>query len=296
LCGSKRDDQTPLTALHGGQILPIGAPATSHMSTFHVIIMAIVQGITEFLPISSDGHLVVTNALLEAWGQTKTKDLLEVELVLHLGTLAAVLLFYRREIVRVLTTGRRSIVPLVWGTIPAAIIGVGIKKGLPDDVTNSVLGSPLLAGVGFLITAAVLWWGAGRAAGVRRYDELRPAESLFIGLMQALAILPGVSRSGLTIGSGLARDLERESAATYSFMLAIPAIGGAGLLQILEILDAGKTETPLPSLAIGFVVSMVVGLGALALLLRFVKQGKLKVFIYYLIPLGLAVIAWQLSR
>ena len=266
------------------------------MSLFDVIIMAIVQGITEFLPVSSDGHLVVTNALLEAWGRTKTADLLEVELVLHLGTLAAVLVFYRREIVRVLTTGRAAIVPLIWGTIPAAIIGVGIKKGLSGDQANVILGNPLLAGVGFLVTAAVLAWGARRLTGQRRYDELRPAESLFIGFMQALAILPGVSRSGLTIGSGLVRDLERESAAAYSFMLAIPAIGGAGLLQILEMLDAGKTETPLPSLAIGFVVSMIVGLGALALLLRWLRHGRLMGFVYYLIPLGLAVIAWQLFK
>ena len=182
------------------------------MSTFEVIILAIVQGITEFLPISSDGHLVRDQRTARGLGPTaRPHDLLEVELVLHLGTLAAVLVFYRREIVRVLTTGRRAIVPLIWGTIPAGIIGVGIKKGLPDEPTNSILGSPLLAGIGFLITAAVLCWGTRRMTGQRRYDELRPAESLFIGLMQAIAILPGVSRSGLTIGSGLARGLEREA-------------------------------------------------------------------------------------
>ena len=266
------------------------------MPLLDIIIMAIVQGITEFLPISSDGHLVLTNALLEAFGRPETADLLEVELMLHLGTLAAVLLFYRREIVRVLTTGRRAIVPIIWGTIPAGIIGVGIKKGLPDNLTNSVLGNPLLAGIGFLITAAALYWGTRHMTGTRRYDELRPGEALFIGLMQAFAILPGVSRSGLTIGSGLARGLDRESAAAYSFMLAIPAIGGAGLLQILDMVDAGKTSTPIPTLAIGFAVSMVVGLAALALLIRWLKRGSLMMFVYYLIPLGIAVTAWQLLK
>jgi undecaprenyl-diphosphatase len=266
------------------------------MPLVDVIIMAIVQGITEFLPISSDGHLVLTNAILESLGSPKTENLLEVELVLHLGTLAAVLIFYRREITRVLTTGRAAIVPLIWGTIPAAVIGVGIKKGFPDEATNKVLGSPLLAGIGFLVTAAVLTWGARHMSGKRRYDELRPSEALFIGLMQALAILPGVSRSGLTIGTGLARGLEREAAAAYSFMLAIPVIGGAGLLQILDMLDAGTTSTPVPRLAIGFVVSMIVGLGALAALLRWLRHGRLMGFVFYLVPLGIAVTVWQLLK
>ncbi len=266
------------------------------MPLFDIIIMAIVQGITEFLPISSDGHLVLTNAILQAFGRPETPDLLEVELMLHLGTLAAVLIFYRREIVRVLTSGRRAIAPIIWGTIPAGIIGVGIKKGLSDEVTNGVLGSPLLAGFGFLITAAALAWGARRMSGQRRYDELGIGESLFIGFMQAFAILPGVSRSGLTIGTGLSRNLEREQAATYSFMLAIPAIGGAGLLQILDMLEAGKTGTPIPTLAVGFAVSLIVGLGALALLIRWLRHGNIMGFVYYLVPLGLATIAWQVMK
>jgi undecaprenyl-diphosphatase len=266
------------------------------MTTLDIIILAIVQGITEFLPISSDGHLVVTNALLEAAGRPKTKDLLEVELVLHLGTLAAVLVYYRREIWRVLTSGRRALVPLIWGTLPAGIIGVGIKKGLDKETSDAVLNNPLLAGFGFLVTAAVLAWGTRRTQGERPYDDLRPGESLFIGLAQAFAILPGVSRSGLTIGSGLARGLEREAAAAYSFMLAIPAVGGAGLLQILDMIDAGTTATTIPNLALGFVVSMIVGLGALALLLRWLRHGRLRGFVYYLVPLGIATLAWQLLR
>jgi undecaprenyl-diphosphatase len=264
------------------------------MPTLDVIILAIVQGVTEFLPISSDGHLVLVNALFEAAGRPKTENLLEVELVLHLGTLAAVLLFYRREIVRVLTSGRRAIVPLIWGTLPAGVIGVGIKKGLPHETTDAILNNPLLGGFGFLITAAVLAWASRRMTGTRQYQDLRPGESLFIGLMQAFAILPGVSRSGLTIGSGLSRDLDREQAAAYSFMLAIPAVGGAGLLQILDMFDAGKTSTPIPTLALGFVVSMIVGLGALALLLRWLRHGRLIGFVYYLVPLGIAVTLWQL--
>src|SRR5689334_3481483 len=128
------------------------------MSTFEMIILAIVQGITEFLPISSDGHLAVVNALLQSWGRSEVPDLLETTIVLHLGTLASVLVFYRREIIRVLTTKRRAILPLLVATIPAGVIGVGIEKGLPDETKKWLLESPLLAGLGFFVTAAALWW------------------------------------------------------------------------------------------------------------------------------------------
>jgi undecaprenyl-diphosphatase len=264
------------------------------MSLVEIIILAIVQGITEFLPISSDGHLVLASAILEAFGRPKTPDLLEVELILHLGTLAAVLVFYRGEIIRLLTKDRRAILPLILGTIPAAVIGVGIEKGLPDDWHDWLLGSPLLAGIGFLITAAFLYWGSRHMNGAQQYPDVRPGQAVGIGFVQALAILPGVSRSGLTIGTGLATGLERANAAAYSFLLAIPVIAGAGLLKILSMVKAGRTGTPIPTLAVGFVVSMAVGLVALAALLRWLRQGRLDIFIRYLIPVGLATILWQL--
>ncbi len=266
------------------------------MSTLEIIFLAVIQGITEFLPISSDGHLVVANTLLQAFGRPAAPDQLEVTLVLHLGTLAAVLAFYRREILRVLTADRRAILPIVIGTIPAVIIGLTIEKGLPDAWHDWLLESPLLAGLGFLVTAAALWWGTHARGGDMQYPEVRPGQALAIGLLQATAILPGVSRSGTTIAGGLATGLCREDAAAFSFLLAIPAIGGAGLLKIIDAIQAGGTGTPIPQLAVGFVVSMVVGLGALALLLHWLKGGRLSMFVYYLVPLGIVVTAWQLFR
>ncbi|RIK83393.1 MAG: hypothetical protein DCC67_06020, partial [Planctomycetota bacterium] len=106
--------------------------STCFMSPLEIILLAIVQGVTEFLPISSDGHLAVVNALLEARGRGEVPDLLETTIVLHLGTLASVLVFYRGDVIRVLTSDRRAIPPLIVATIPAVIIGLGIKKGLPD--------------------------------------------------------------------------------------------------------------------------------------------------------------------
>jgi undecaprenyl-diphosphatase len=266
------------------------------MSLLEIIVLAVVQGLTEFLPVSSSGHLVVANALLAAAGRPTAPDLIEVSVVLHLGTLAAVLVFYRREIRRLFTADRRALVPLAIATIPAGVIGVYIEKGLPESAKNFILESPLVAGLMFLATAAGLWWAARRQPGDLHYAELRPAPALAIGCLQALAILPGISRSGATIVGGLGAGLRRESAAAFSFLMAIPVIGGAGLLKGLVALEHGGTSTPLPTLAAGFTVSMLVGLGALWLLLRMLRRGRLELFVYYLVPLGIAVTAWQLIK
>ncbi len=108
--------------------------------------------------------------------------------------------------------------------------------------------------------------------------------------------LPGVSRSGLTISSGVGLGLKREAAATFSFLMAIPVIGGAGLLKIKDAVDKGTTSTPIPTLALGFVVSMLVGIAALWVLLRMLRRGRLELFVYYLVPLGIAVTSWQLLK
>jgi undecaprenyl-diphosphatase len=264
------------------------------MSLLAVIIMAIVQGITEFLPVSSDGHLAVTNALMTTFGGKPAPDLLEVTLVLHLGTLASVLVFYRKELVRLLFQDRRAIVPIIVATIPAVIVGLGIEKGLPDSMSKPLLESPLLAGFGFLISAFALWWSARAPQGDMHYTDLPLGKATLIGILQSIAILPGVSRSGMTISGGLGAGLERGAAATFSFLMAVPVIAGAGLLKMLDLYKQGTTATPIPNLAVGFFVSMAVGLAALAVLIRFVQGGKLKLFVYYLVPLGIAVIIWQL--
>lgn len=266
------------------------------MSLLEIILLAIVQGLTEFLPVSSSGHLVVANALFQSLGSDPVKDLVEVEIVLHLGTLMAVLVYYRREIARLFTSDRRVIPLLVVGTIPAAALGIYLKKGLPEETADLILANPLVAGVCFPITAALLWWAASRPEGDADYPQLTWVNALKVGLLQAAALLPGISRSGTTIAGGLGVGLKRESAATFAFLLAIPAIAGGGLLELMEAFKAGSTGTPLATLAVGFVVSFVVGLVALDLLIRVIRHGQLKSFAYYLIPLGVAVIAWQLWR
>jgi len=261
------------------------------MPLWEIILLGIVQGLTEFLPVSSSGHLVVVNSLLEWLGSEPVEDLIEVSIVLHLGTLMAVLVFYRREIARLLGSDRRVIPILIVGTIPAVVFGLLIKKGISAEW---VLENPLLSGLMFPVTAVVLLWASRRSPGEADYTQLTWQKSLAIGLMQAIAILPGISRSGFTIAAGLGVGLNRQASATYAFLLAIPVIGGAGLLEAVDAMKEGTTGTPPLNLAIGFVVSFAVGWVALKLLVRWVQQGRLAMFAYYLIPLGVAVVAWQL--
>jgi len=240
------------------------------------------------LPVSSSGHLVVANAVLESFGRAPTKDLVEVNIVLHVGTLVSILVFYRREIVRLATVNRRVVPLLVIGTIPAAIVGVSIKEFFPG-----VLERPMLAGLMFPLTAVLLVWSVRRPEGDGDFSRIGVRSALLVGMLQAVAILPGISRSGATIAAGLFCGLRRDSAATFAFLLAVPAIAGAGLLETISVFREGTTGTPIPNLVFGGAVAFVVGLGALRLLIRFVERGRLDWFAWYLVPLGAAVTIWQ---
>lgn len=268
------------------------------MPLFDLILLAIVQGLTEFLPVSSSGHLVVTNAVLQALGgdPVNVDEMLEVNIVLHVGTLLAVVVFYWKELVRMLSEDRRVALLLIVGTIPAVVVGLPLKH-----YGEETLNSPLLAGLMFPVTAAILYFGSRvrQDDGGDDYQNLSLGRVLGIGAMQAFAILPGVSRSGSTIAAGLATGLSRQAAGTFSFLLAVPTIGGAGLLEVVKLIkrsseEAGASAVDPLDLTIAAVVSFVVGYLALWQLLRFVRQGKLALFCWYLVPLGVAVTAWQL--
>jgi undecaprenyl-diphosphatase len=264
------------------------------MTIFTILILAVVQGVTEFLPVSSSGHLVVAEALFQSLGWGSVPEKLEVNIALHVGTLVSVLIYYWRDIVRVLTTDRRAIGLIIVGSIPAGIIGVGIKVFAPESVENMLTESALFAGSLFPVTALLLIWSSRQPPHEKGYVELSYSAAFAIGVFQAIAILPGISRSGATIAAGLVMGLKRDAAATFAFLLAIPAIGGAGLLEAMEVIGGQPSSTPPGILAAGVVVSTLVGLVSLAALVRFVQRGRLAVFAWYLVPLGIAVVAWQL--
>jgi undecaprenyl-diphosphatase len=259
-------------------------------SWWQILILAVVQGVAEFLPISSDGHLVVLTPLLFG-GRQVPPEMLDVTIVLHIGTLGSILVYYWRRILALLGRDRRTLGLIVLGTLPAVGFGLVMKHWF-----EPVLESPLLGGLMLPVTGLVLLWGLRCQVGETEYRDMTWLDSLWIGVCQATAILPGLSRSGTTIAAGLGRGLTRSSAATYSFLLAIPAVGGAGVLEAYSLWkEGGKLLTPVELLVAGAIVSFVVGLGSLALLERLLLRGQLQWFGWYCIVLGIAVVAWQIA-
>ncbi|MBN2473859.1 MAG: undecaprenyl-diphosphate phosphatase [Pirellulales bacterium] len=258
------------------------------MIWLEMLLLAFVQGVGEFLPISSSGHVVVGLALCRQFGHP-IADELTVNIVLHVGTLLAILIFYRRRILDLLGQDRRVIGLLIVGSIPAAIVGLLLKEHL-----EGTLKDPLVAGLMFPITGAMLLWTARWLPGKATCRELGYGHALLIGVFQAFAIMPGISRSGATIVAGLGTGLRRDEAATFSFLLAIPAIGGAGLIECVKLAREATLGSNLGVLAVGAAVSFVVGWASLWWLVRWLQQGWLHYFAWWVIPLGLVVIAWQL--
>ena len=259
------------------------------MAIVQIVVLAFVQGVGEFLPVSSSGHVLVVASLFERFGSGLPEDKLTLNIVLHLGTLLAILVFYRRRIWGLLGSDRGVIGPLIVGTLPAVVIGAPL-----DIYCDQILQNPLLAGFMFLVTGGLLLWSARAEEGTLSCRDLTVSQSLVIGLFQAFAILPGVSRSGSTIVAGISCGLKRDEAATFSFLLAIPVIGGAGLLKLVKLVQTPSDGTEWGLLALGAFVSFYVGLGALWWLVRWLQQGRLYLFAWWVIPLGLVVIVWQL--
>lgn len=254
------------------------------------IILGIVQGITEFLPISSDGHLVIVTALLERWlgvASQQDKSDLHFDVVLHIGTLGSIVVVYWREL-WALRLNWRLCGLIVLATIPAGVAGLTLKS-----VVKEAFDSPLIAGIGLLITAAILLIGQKFAREGRSLDAMTHRDALAIGFLQALAIAPGVSRSGTTISAGLMTGLRRDTAATFSFLIAVPVIAGAVLVTLKDVFAGEESAGRFDVLCVGTAVSFVVGWAALRGLLAVLARGKFHWFAYYCIVVGTAVIAWQ---
>lgn len=257
------------------------------LSLADILILAVVQGVAEFLPVSSSGHIVVLSHWMQERGN-KPPDIGDLNIVLHIGTLFSILVFYHRRIWRLLTTERRVIGMLILATIPAVVVGLPIKK-----FCEHILENPWIAGALFPVSGAALLFLSYRPAGNVEYPQMTVLQAIWIGISQAVAILPGLSRSGSTIATGVGVGLTRSSAAAFSFLMAIPVIAGAGLLEAIDFWQEGKLSTPISHMLLGAAVSFVVGLGALWCLNRWLERGRLQIFAWYCILLGIAVLAWQ---
>lgn len=247
------------------------------------IVLGVIQGIAEFLPISSDGHLVIAGRLLGIKDNN-----IGMTVALHIGTLASILVVYRRDVLPALRNPR-LVAAVVAATLPLVFVGLFLK-----DAVDETFDSPIIAGFGLLLTAMVVGLMRRVERGTGAIGDIDWKRGLLIGMFQSVAVLPGVSRSGMTIFGGLTTGLQRQAAANFSFYIAVPAIAGAAVLLSKELLGGeGGGLAPGPTL-VGMLTSFVVGLVALRLLLGLVSRGKLQWFAVYCAVLGTGVIVWQL--
>lgn len=262
---------------------------------WQVLVLAVVQGITEFLPVSSDGHLAIAEPLI--WRSSgRRPESMDLTIVLHMGTLGSILVYYRVQIVQLVLKDWRVVWLIGFGTIPAVVL-VLVAKLLLDDLLEPILKSTFLAGWMLPLSGAALLLAQRKGSGERDYRELRVGESVLIGIAQAAAILPGLSRSGSTISAGLLLGLSRPAAATYSFLLGIPALTGAGVYEAFSMLRHAEPLSTTPAnLLIGAAVAFVVGLGAIATLTRVLQHGRLHYLGWYCIGLGIVVVVLNWPR
>jgi undecaprenyl-diphosphatase len=265
------------------------------VTSLHAIVLGIVQGLTEFLPVSSSGHLILVPSLL-GWPDQG----LAFDAAVHLGTALALLCWFGRELLAlargVLVRRRddlRLAAAVVVGCVPAGLAGL-----LFEQAIEARLRSPLVVAASLIGWGLVLWWADRQAATASVADLHRVGvpRGLAIGCAQALALVPGTSRSGITITAGLFAHLDRPTAARFAFLLGLPLTGAAGLLKTARLLHAGLGPGETTALALGLVTSFAAGLAAVWFLLRYLQRNTLGVFVAYRVALGLFILWLFRSR
>ncbi|NCA69666.1 MAG: undecaprenyl-diphosphate phosphatase [Sphingobacteriia bacterium] len=266
------------------------------MDSLQILILAFVQGITEFLPISSSGHLILTPLLFGYALQS-----LAFDVAVHLGTLGAVMLYFRREILAMILAVLESLrtrrldrpeARLGWmiilATLPVVVLGLPLKTVLDLLRADETRAALVIAGtsIGF---GLLLWWADWRGKRTRTEYDLRWRDALLIGVMQALAIIPGVSRSGITITAALMLGLSRQGASRFSFLLAIPTILMAGSLETLDLIQASEPVDWL-ALLLGGLLSFGVAYLTIHYFLRFIERVSMLPFVLYRIGLGVLIL------
>jgi len=243
------------------------------MNIISALFLGLIQGLTEFLPVSSSGHLVLAQSFLPAFSQSGVL----FDVVLHAGTLTAVVVYFRKKI---LGLTRREIILLVIGSVPAAIVGF-----LASDLIESLFTSTKVVGVALLVTAAMnILTDRFR----QKIKKVRVLDSVVIGSFQALAIIPGVSRSGSTIFAATARGVNRQKAAEFSFLLSVPAVLGANLLQFYKY--PGELGGNMLGLTAGFVAAFISGYLAIYLVFKALLAKNFKLFGIYALVVGLSAL------
>jgi undecaprenyl-diphosphatase len=272
------------------------------MPLLHAIIYALIQAFTEFLPISSTAHLILFPWLLH-WEDPG----LAFDVALHAGTLVAVLLFFFRDWLKLalcglgfnypagapaeeIATHRRMFWYMVAGTIPAGIAGLLFRHQI-----EGTLRTPPIIGLSMVGVALLMWWADAKARMSRKLEQCNMGDAASIGIAQALALLPGVSRSGSTITAGLFRGLNREAATRFSFLLSAPIIALAilhDLPKILKLHHAGALDVPVSTLALAILTAGIAGYFVIAFFLRYLQTRTLKLFVVYRLLFGIFILVW----
>ena len=249
------------------------------MTLLQALFLGIVQGITEFLPISSSGHLVLGQALLGL----EFKELKDFDIMVHVGTLLAILVYFRKDLLKT-----QYWPYLIIGTVPAVAVAFTL-----EDQIDAIFRSPLSVGIVMMVIGFLFVLPERKT---EKNTKLTWKNALLIGCAQAVALIPGVSRSGSTIFTGTLLGLKREEAARFSFLLGSIAIAGAGLLTGIDLLDPQQSSlTTTPVLIVGFLAAFFSGLAAVSWLMSYLKKHPLKNFGVYLLIIGLLSILFSLG-
>ncbi len=260
-------------------------------------VLGLVQGITEFLPISSSGHLIIARELFSA----STTNGLAVDAVLQFGTILAVVVYFFKDLLQLASTALKKVtgravkeedskllIALIVGTIPALVLGLFLEKTMDTIFRNThLVAYALIAGSFVFLIAEYISKRKGLSLGMQAVGF---SQALFIGIFQSFALIPGMSRSGMTISGGLFLGLSREAAARFGFLLSVPIIAGAGLKKLLELSTAGELISIGAPLLLGSAVAFVSGLAAIHLLLKFLRTHPLYVFAVYRVLIAVAIL------
>ncbi len=290
------------------------------MPIYQAVVLAFIQGLAEFIPVSSSGHLIIVRRLL-GWNELSPAHELTFDVALHFGTLLSVLFYFRKtwfqivraafggKVVRFSETGGADVNLsadeqkeerlLLWflaiATIPGAIAGKLLEHSAEDYFREHIV----LIAAALIVVGLLMWAGEKVSRMDKPLTRISLFDALVVGCAQAFALMPGVSRSGSTITAGLFRNMTREAAVRFSFLLSTPIIAGAALLKAHELHKEGLPAGMRTPFIVGILVSAIVGYGAIAWLIRYLQSHSLKIFVVYRVVFGIIVIAlayiWHLQ-
>jgi len=272
------------------------------MNIFYAVLLGIIQGLTEFLPVSSTAHLTLAGRLFGLIDPARPEDWTAFIAIIQLGTVTAVIIYFFKDIIGMVTHGlhdlRTAPAPgtsrwsaqshltgkIILGTIPVAIIGLAFKKIIEGAITKEIT----VIGTSLIVLALILWWAEKVGKRIRTEEQTTWKDALIVGFAQSMALIPGSSRSGTTITAGLFLGMTRETAARFSFLLSIPAVMASGFFEIYEARHDLGSIGILP-IVISTIVSGIVGYATIALLLKYLKTHSTYIFIFYRILLGITL-------